>query len=334
MRSFANLAVLASSLLVSEVAAGVIPKRDYYVEVDEVVVTAEVIVTDMGGGVYATGGSNNIATVTIDGTAVLVTETASIAPTSTPVVNIPVVATSTSEAAIFIEPTSTSIAVVVAPTSTTPAPVPTTSSLIIEAVPEATTLITSAAPLPTTTSTTPVAVPSSTTPIVVATTAAASSSSKRGVAYNDASLTDAFTTSMSWAYNWGSDSGGSILSTLEYVPMLWGLDTSDISNWVSKADSALASGSTHLLAFNEPDYSGQANLSPADAAAGYVTYMQPYASKAKLVGPAVTNGGGEMGLTWLAEFVAACTTCTLDAVAIHWYNGGTIDDFTYVSLLP
>jgi hypothetical protein len=82
------------------------------------------------------------------------------------------------------------------------------------------------------------------------------------------------------------------------------------------------------MSFNEPDLGTQSNLTPEEAAAGYKTYMStPFAGKAQLGSPAVTNGGGTMGLTWLSNFFDACTGCQIDFVPIHWYNGGTADDF-------
>jgi hypothetical protein len=76
------------------------------------------------------------------------------------------------------------------------------------------------------------------------------------------------------------------------------------------------------MSMNEPDLDSQANLSPAAAAAGYKTYMMPFAGKAQLGSPAVTNGGSPMGLTWLGNFLTACAGCQIDFVCIHWYNGG------------
>lgn len=70
------------------------------------------------------------------------------------------------------------------------------------------------------------------------------------------------------------------------------------------------------MSFNEPDESSQSNLSPADAATAYMTYMQPFASKAKLGSPAVSNGGGTMGLSWLSSFMTACSGCQIDFVSI------------------
>jgi hypothetical protein len=113
--------------------------------------------------------------------------------------------------------------------------------------------------------------------------------------------------------------------------MLWGLSSGDTADWSSIATKAIAAGSTALLGFNEPDYSGQANLGYAEAATGWTTYMEPFAGKATLVSPAVTNGGSPMGLTWLENFISSCSSCTIDAVAIHWYNGGDAAAFkTYV----
>lgn len=63
-----------------------------------------------------------------------------------------------------------------------------------------------------------------------------------------------------------------------------------------------------------------------------MTYMEPFAGKAKLVSPAVTNGGSPMGLTWMKNFISSCSSCTIDAVAIHWYNGGDATAFkNYIS---
>ncbi len=143
---------------------------------------------------------------------------------------------------------------------------------------------------------------------------------KRGVAYNDATLADEFLPypKISWGYNWANHSAG-LSSSLNYVPMLWGNYTDLTDGWNTAVDLAVASGSTHLLAFNEPDETHQSNLTVPQAVSLYKTYMQPYASKAKLGSPAVTNGGGTMGLSWLSDFMSECSACTIDFVAIHWY---------------
>ena len=74
-----------------------------------------------------------------------------------------------------------------------------------------------------------------------------------------------------------------------------------------------------LYSSNEPDNAGQANLSPADAAKVYKQYMQPFKGQALLATPAVTNGGGQSGLTYLGEFVGNCTGCHFDIINFHHY---------------
>jgi len=51
--------------------------------------------------------------------------------------------------------------------------------------------------------------------------------------------------------------------------------------------------------------------------------MQPFAGKAKLGAPAVTNGAAPLGLTWLSSFISDCQLCTIDFVPIHWYDSAT-----------
>jgi len=79
----------------------------------------------------------------------------------------------------------------------------------------------------------------------------------------------------------------------------------------------ILSGTTHLLAFNEPDIDSQANLTVTTTVASYLDHMQAFAGKVKLGSPTVTNRGGHMGLGWLKNFLSRCSSCTIDFVAIH-----------------
>lgn len=152
--------------------------------------------------------------------------------------------------------------------------------------------------------------------------APSSPGTKRGLVYNTAALTESFASSpvISWCYNWDSQPGGTVPSQFNFVPMMWGPLPVHTGRWKSNADKAIAAGATHLLAFNEPDLPQQANLTPEQAVEAWREYLEPYAGKAKLGSPAVCNGGGEMGLNWLARFLAACSGCTIDFIAIHWYG--------------
>lgn len=144
---------------------------------------------------------------------------------------------------------------------------------------------------------------------------------KRGLAYNDAALTNMFAKSanVGWAYNWESDNKG-LDSGVPYIPTLWGTDSMWTSIWETNAKSAISGGAKYLFSFNEPDMPTQANLSPEAAAAAWKTYMEPFAGQVKLVAPGVTNGQSPgLGLDWLQSFLSACSDCTIDAVAQHWY---------------
>lgn len=70
---------------------------------------------------------------------------------------------------------------------------------------------------------------------------------------------------------------------------------------------------------NEPDNSGQANLTPAQAATVYKNYVQPFAGQVALASPAVTNGGGATGLDYLENFVGQCGSCHFDIINVHHY---------------
>ena len=70
---------------------------------------------------------------------------------------------------------------------------------------------------------------------------------------------------------------------------------------------------------NEPDNAGQANLSPADTATEYKQHMNQFKGQAKLATPAVTNGGGSAGLTFLGNFVDQCSGCHFDMINLHYY---------------
>jgi hypothetical protein len=213
-----------------------------------------------------------------------------------------------------------------------------TSSTSSSAVASSSTSSSTSSPAEKPTTTTAAPVVPTTTPAASSTTASPSSNpstspstgtssgAKRGLSFNDPSLTDAFSQSskVSWAYNWGQSPSGTIPSSLEYVPMLWGLSDELTGPWAAAASSAIKSGSKHLLSFNEPDLDTQSNISPSDAAAGHKQYMNPFSGQALIGSPAVTNGGGSSGLAYLQSFFDACAGgCKVDFINIHWYDSAT-----------
>nr|XP_031857134.1 uncharacterized protein CI109_007487 [Kwoniella shandongensis]KAA5524205.1 hypothetical protein CI109_007487 [Kwoniella shandongensis] len=151
---------------------------------------------------------------------------------------------------------------------------------------------------------------------------------KRGLSFNQANLTSPFSLSgqnskVSWAYNWAQTQTGSGFNpVLEFVPMLWSNAAELLSSWKTNAQKGIDNGATALLSFNEPDFciSGSACMSVSASVDAYKKYMQPFAGKALLGSPAVTNQGSPGGLTYLQDFIGNCTGCTIDFITLHWYS--------------
>jgi hypothetical protein len=154
---------------------------------------------------------------------------------------------------------------------------------------------------------------------------------KRGVAYGQHSVADMQVLSggVSWWYNWAQLPDSAVRTTygsipVEYVPMLW-----DEQFTVSAAKTNILSDQSHypvktLLGFNEPNFFSQANLSPEQAAAKWPEVEQVAAATgAMIASPALNYCGGGCWETdpfvYLDKFFAACPSCKVDYIAVHWY---------------
>lgn len=185
-----------------------------------------------------------------------------------------------------------------------------------------------------------------------------STTSKRGLAYNDKSPPlDIFLShpKITWAHSW-SALDFSLPPQLEFVPTLTDLSAYSISHWTSHLQRALSRKTTnpaaktqYVMSFNEPDQHDQkAFMDPSAAAAAYKKYISPLSSSSpassspsgsgiKLGSPSVTNGVVPgMGLNYLSSFLSACGSgsgsgsaddddndndnCPIDFVPIHWYG--------------
>jgi len=141
---------------------------------------------------------------------------------------------------------------------------------------------------------------------------------KRGLAANDdIPIYEFGGGQVNWQYNWDSTTLVNKQSWAEYIPMLWGTASDHTTQWFSDASYWLVvGGSGHLLAFNEPEQAGQANLTPQQAADAYRTYLTPFVGRASIGSPAVSNDG----LAWMDQFLGLCENCGIDFLAVHWYN--------------
>ncbi|MBR4264046.1 MAG: hypothetical protein IKQ48_05670 [Paludibacteraceae bacterium] len=154
-------------------------------------------------------------------------------------------------------------------------------------------------------------------------------SAKRGVAFSFSQITDLPLLSpyISWDYNWGntpSDEAALWFDTneMDYCPMCW--------NGNYNADKIRAFVAAHpktryLLAFNEPNLTDQARMTPAEAA----SLWAPVVALAKelnlqLVSPAMNYGtlpGYSDPIKWLDEFFTQPGVSIDDiyAISIHCY---------------
>ena len=137
---------------------------------------------------------------------------------------------------------------------------------------------------------------------------------KRGIAANVVPGA-AFVPAVAWHYDWSLLRAGGV-NGVEFVPMVWSSST---------VGNPLPSGSRFLLAFNEPNFHVQSNLTPQQAAS-FWPMIQTQAAGLPLVSPALNFCGpaqdcnGTNPYQYFKDFFAACPGCKVDYLAVHWYN--------------
>jgi len=107
--------------------------------------------------------------------------------------------------------------------------------------------------------------------------------------------------------------------------MLWG--PSQVSQFSQSINSTIRQRHvTHVLGFNEPQQTGQSNLSPADAASIWKAQLEPLKTQGILLGSPAPSSAPS-GKQWLLDWMQACGGwdgtqggCTVDFVALHWYD--------------
>ena len=154
-------------------------------------------------------------------------------------------------------------------------------------------------------------------------------SAKRGVSFNFNQITDLPLMSpyISWDYNWGNTPSNDAAmwfdaNEMDFCPMCW---NGNYSTDKIRAFVAAHPNTKYLLAFNEPNLTDQANMTPSKAA----ELWPPVVALAKelnlkLVSPAMNYGtlaGYSDPIKWLDEFFAqpGVSINDIDAIAIHCY---------------
>lgn len=129
----------------------------------------------------------------------------------------------------------------------------------------------------------------------------------------------------SWHYSWNSERDALEPDNVEFVPMIWGAwsDTLKVQEKLDDIKKLKSLGKAlHMLGFNEPDKSDQANMSVETALA--------YWPKLETVGlplgsPACANPTGDWMKSFMAE--AAKRNYRIDFVCVHWYGGISVSSF-------
>jgi hypothetical protein len=132
---------------------------------------------------------------------------------------------------------------------------------------------------------------------------------------------------VSWWYNWTLSSGGCAAS--QFVPMIWGHagNEQSLTGIASEVAGIAGGGHRSVLGFNEPDNTGQSNMSVTTAISLWPSFNEP----SLRIGSPATQGNGT-GLTWIKSFLSQVDADTsgklrVDFVATHWYgwNAGSCD---------
>ncbi|TRM68284.1 glycosyl hydrolase catalytic core-domain-containing protein [Schizophyllum amplum] len=127
-------------------------------------------------------------------------------------------------------------------------------------------------------------------------------------------------------YNWSAVIPDSVRS-LGLSPMiqLWGYKNVD-----EFEQNAVQGYADWILGMNEPNESGQSNMSPEEAVALWQQHIQPKKDLGyKLVSPATS--GNPAGKEWMQKFYDQCSGCTFDAQAVHWYDIDADNFIDYVT---
>ncbi len=158
-------------------------------------------------------------------------------------------------------------------------------------------------------------------------------SDKRGLGYGHHSEADlaAISHGMSWWYNWHHRPDLMIQDVyqdygVEFVPMAWngGFDEQGMRDYLANNPDV-----QYILAFNEPNFIDQANMTPSEVAAQWYrleAIAQDFDLKIGSValnfcGHCVSEGGTTYyhPIDYFDDFFALCTDCQVDFIVVHAY---------------
>lgn len=152
-------------------------------------------------------------------------------------------------------------------------------------------------------------------------------SEKRGVSYGFQLMEDVdlLSPGVSWFYNWGNDIPSALdqatkAKGMDYFPMTWNgnFNKDKIRAYKQKHPEC-----EYLLAYNEPNLTDQANMTPEEAAAIFPEVLALATElNMKLISPAMNYGtlaNYSDPIKWLDEFFALVPLSNFDGIALHSY---------------
>lgn len=155
-------------------------------------------------------------------------------------------------------------------------------------------------------------------------------SAKRGVSFNFQNTADVelLGDAISWFYNWGPDVANPDVVTLytskniDFFPMAW---NGNYSAARIRSYKAAHPECKYLLAFNEPNLTDQAHMTPSEAAALWPGLRDLCRELGlKVIAPAMNYGtlpNYSDPIKWLDEFFTLVPVTDFDGLAIHCYMG-------------
>lgn len=166
-------------------------------------------------------------------------------------------------------------------------------------------------------------------------------SAKRGVSFNFNAIPEIdlplLGPAITWSYNWGmsvSDAANEGFKEygLDYCPMVWN------ANWDPETVTSITAKTSakYLLAFNEPNLTDQANMTPEKAAEYWPAVLEAAkANNLKIISPAMNYGtlsGYNDPYKWLDEFFAqpGVSLDDVDGIAVHCYMGNAGAVMNYI----
>jgi len=131
----------------------------------------------------------------------------------------------------------------------------------------------------------------------------------------------------SWLYTWSPDCPDNAASLgFECVPMLWGYHQESDFVRLTNQD-----GYAHNALFvNEPNQHDQSNMDVGGAIALWRRAFQPLKARGYRLGSAAPTSAPN-GKTWLQDFKNGCPDCTVDFLALHYYDTTTEGFINYMT---